>query len=88
MSDKGVGKYNVVVIGAGTAGLVTAAGTVGLGGRAALPPTEGRGKRSGTIHAYPTLAEMAHKLGDQVQRTRLTPTARKMFSWIYRRARA
>jgi pyruvate/2-oxoglutarate dehydrogenase complex dihydrolipoamide dehydrogenase (E3) component len=33
---KGNGRYNVVVIGAGTAGLVTAAGTVGLGGRAAL----------------------------------------------------
>ncbi len=34
--SKGQGKYNVVVIGAGTAGLVTSAGTVGLGGRAAL----------------------------------------------------
>ena len=33
---KGKGKYNVVVIGGGTAGLVTSAGTVGLGGRAAL----------------------------------------------------
>lgn len=33
---KGNGRYNVVVIGAGTAGLVTSAGTVGLGGRAAL----------------------------------------------------
>ena len=30
------GKYNVVVIGAGTAGLVTAGGTAGLGGRVAL----------------------------------------------------
>src|SRR5437867_9744339 len=33
---KGQGVYNVVVIGAGTAGLVTAAGTAGLGGRVAL----------------------------------------------------
>src|SRR6266851_8609465 len=33
---KGEGVYNVVVIGAGTAGLVTAAGTLGLGGRVAL----------------------------------------------------
>src|SRR4051794_16885691 len=33
---KGEGSYNVVVIGAGTAGLVTAAGTAGLGGRVAL----------------------------------------------------
>ncbi len=35
-SEKGKGKYNVVVIGGGTAGLVTAAGTSGLGGRVAL----------------------------------------------------
>ncbi len=33
---KGEGIYNVVVVGAGTAGLVTAAGTAGLGGRVAL----------------------------------------------------
>lgn len=33
---KGEGVYNVVVIGAGTAGLVTSAGTAGLGGRVAL----------------------------------------------------
>jgi pyruvate/2-oxoglutarate dehydrogenase complex dihydrolipoamide dehydrogenase (E3) component len=33
---EGEGVYNVVVIGAGTAGLVTAAGTAGLGGRVAL----------------------------------------------------
>ena len=33
---KGEGIYNVVVIGAGTAGLVTAAGTARLGGRVAL----------------------------------------------------
>src|SRR5213595_3203693 len=33
---KGEGVYNVIVIGAGTAGLVTAAGTAGLGGRVAL----------------------------------------------------
>src|SRR5437763_16869394 len=33
---KDEGTYNVVVIGAGIAGLVTAAGTAGLGGRVAL----------------------------------------------------
>jgi len=33
---KGEGIYNVIVIGAGTSGLVTAAGTAGLGGRVAL----------------------------------------------------
>jgi pyruvate/2-oxoglutarate dehydrogenase complex dihydrolipoamide dehydrogenase (E3) component len=36
MQQKGQGVYNVVVIGAGTAGLVTAAGTASLGGRVAL----------------------------------------------------
>ena len=35
-ATKGEGIYNVVVIGGGTAGLVTAAGTAGLGGRVAL----------------------------------------------------
>lgn len=35
-SPKGEGKYNAVVVGAGTAGLVTAAATAGLGGRVAL----------------------------------------------------
>ena len=34
--EKGKEIYNVVVIGAGTAGLVTAAGTAGLSGRVAL----------------------------------------------------
>jgi pyruvate/2-oxoglutarate dehydrogenase complex dihydrolipoamide dehydrogenase (E3) component len=33
---KGLGVYNIVIIGGGTAGLVAAAGTAGLGGRVAL----------------------------------------------------
>jgi pyruvate/2-oxoglutarate dehydrogenase complex dihydrolipoamide dehydrogenase (E3) component len=33
---KGLGLYNAVIIGAGTAGLVSAAGTARLGGRVAL----------------------------------------------------
>ena len=36
LETKGLGLYNVVIIGAGTAGLVTAADTAGLGGRVAL----------------------------------------------------
>ena len=44
MAEKGKGTYNVVVIGAGTAGLVTAAATAGLGGRVALIE---RGKMGG-----------------------------------------
>ncbi|HYU41329.1 MAG TPA: FAD-dependent oxidoreductase [Vicinamibacteria bacterium] len=35
-SAQGEGLYNVVVIGGGTAGLVTAAGTAGRGGRVAV----------------------------------------------------
>ena len=33
---KGTGTYNVIAIGAGTAGLVTTSAIAGLGGRAAL----------------------------------------------------
>ena len=42
---------------------------------------------SGTIHAYPTFAEIARRTGDRFQRTRLTPRARAVFAWLYRRAR-
>ena len=45
----------------------------------------GLGKIAATTHAYPTRAEAARKLGDKYNRTRLTPTARKVFSWLYRR---
>jgi pyruvate/2-oxoglutarate dehydrogenase complex dihydrolipoamide dehydrogenase (E3) component len=40
-----------------------------------------------TIHAYPTLADLARKAGDKYKRTRLTPTAKKIFTWLYARAR-
>ena len=39
-----------------------------------------------TIHAYPTFAELARKAGDKYNRTRLTPTAKKLFAWLYARA--
>ena len=42
---------------------------------------------SGVIHAYPTFAEMARRAGDQYQKTRLTPRAKALFAWLYRRAR-
>lgn len=45
----------------------------------------GLGKISATTHAYPTFAELARKAGDKYNKTRLTPTARKIFSWLYRR---
>jgi pyruvate/2-oxoglutarate dehydrogenase complex dihydrolipoamide dehydrogenase (E3) component len=40
-----------------------------------------------TTHAYPTFAELARKAGDKYNRTRLTPTAKKIFTLLYARAR-
>ncbi len=40
---------------------------------------------SETIHAYPTYAEIASKVAHQQQRARLTPFAKKLFAWMYRR---
>ncbi|MDA0748128.1 MAG: mercuric reductase, partial [bacterium] len=39
------------------------------------------------IHAYPTFAELARKIGDQYNRTRLTPRAKAIFTWLYRKSR-
>jgi pyruvate/2-oxoglutarate dehydrogenase complex dihydrolipoamide dehydrogenase (E3) component len=47
----------------------------------------GLGKISSMIHAYPTFAELARKAGDKYTKTRLTPTAKKVFTWLYARAR-
>ena len=47
----------------------------------------GLGKIAATIHAYPTFAELARKAGDKYNKTRLTPRAKKLFAWLYRRAR-
>jgi pyruvate/2-oxoglutarate dehydrogenase complex dihydrolipoamide dehydrogenase (E3) component len=40
---------------------------------------------SATIHAYPTFAEIARKTADRYQKSRLTPRARQLFAWLYRR---
>jgi pyruvate/2-oxoglutarate dehydrogenase complex dihydrolipoamide dehydrogenase (E3) component len=42
---------------------------------------------SATTHAYPTFAEVARKAADRYQKSRLTPRARQLFSWLYRRRR-
>jgi pyruvate/2-oxoglutarate dehydrogenase complex dihydrolipoamide dehydrogenase (E3) component len=47
----------------------------------------GLGGIASTIHVYPTFAELARKLGDKYNKTRLTPTAQKIFRWLYRRGR-
>ena len=41
-----------------------------------------------TVHAYPTLAEIAKKVADRQQKSRLTPFARRVLAWRYRRARS
>ena len=38
-----------------------------------------------TVYAYPTFAELARKVGDQYSRTRLTPRAKSVTGWLYRR---
>ena len=47
----------------------------------------GLGKIASIIQAYPTLAELARKAGDKYNKTRLTPGAKKNFTWLYERAR-
>jgi pyruvate/2-oxoglutarate dehydrogenase complex dihydrolipoamide dehydrogenase (E3) component len=47
----------------------------------------GLAKIASVIHAYPTLAELARKAGDKYNKTRLTPRAKKIFSWLYEHAR-
>jgi pyruvate/2-oxoglutarate dehydrogenase complex dihydrolipoamide dehydrogenase (E3) component len=47
----------------------------------------GLGKIAAMIHAYPTFAELARKAGDKYNKTRLTPRTKKIFTWLYQRAR-
>ena len=47
----------------------------------------GLGTIASTIHAYPTFAELARKAGDKYSKTRLTPRAKKIFTWLYKRER-
>jgi pyruvate/2-oxoglutarate dehydrogenase complex dihydrolipoamide dehydrogenase (E3) component len=47
----------------------------------------GLGTIASTIHAYPTFAELARKAGDKYNKTRLTPRAKRIFTWLYKRAR-
>ena len=44
----------------------------------------GLGTIASTIHAYPTFAELARKAGNKFNKTRLTPRAKKIFTWLYR----
>ena len=48
----------------------------------------GLGKIAATIHVYPTFSELARKAGDQFSKKRLTPRAKKLFTWMYKRRRS
>ena len=47
----------------------------------------GLGKIASVIHPYPTQAEAVRKLGDQFNRTKLTPTVKSLFNVWLRRTR-
>ena len=53
----------------------------------AMKASIGLGTIASTIHAYPTFAELARKVGDKYNKTRLTPRAKKIFTWLYARSR-
>jgi len=53
----------------------------------AMKASIGLGSIASTIHAYPTFAELARKAGDKYNKTRLTPRAKRIFTWLYKRAR-
>ena len=53
----------------------------------AMKANVGLSKISSMIHVYPTFAELARKAGDKYNKRRLTPRAKKIFSWLYERAR-
>jgi pyruvate/2-oxoglutarate dehydrogenase complex dihydrolipoamide dehydrogenase (E3) component len=42
---------------------------------------------SSLIHVYPTLSQAVQRTADAYMKTRLTPAARRLFSWLYARAR-
>ena len=47
----------------------------------------GLGRVAAAIHPYPTFVEVARKAGDAYNKTRLTPRAKRLFQWLYRRQR-
>ena len=81
------GRYNMLVIGAGSAGLVTAIGASGLGDMIAeislaITNRQRLGNVAKTIHPYPNQAEAVRKVGDLYNRTRLTPFVKRVMNTI------
>jgi pyruvate/2-oxoglutarate dehydrogenase complex dihydrolipoamide dehydrogenase (E3) component/uncharacterized membrane protein YdjX (TVP38/TMEM64 family) len=50
----------------------------------AMVAGKGLGSLASVIHPYPTQAEAIRKAGDAYNRTRLTPTVKRLFAWILR----
>jgi Pyridine nucleotide-disulphide oxidoreductase, dimerisation domain len=73
------GRYNLVVLGAGTAGLGSAIGEMIGEMSLAITASLSLGDVARTIHPYPTQAEAWKRLGDAWNRTRLTPRVRRLF---------
>src|SRR6266852_799983 len=69
-------RYNIIVIGGGTAGLVTAAGAAGLGASVALVEKTLMGgdcPNFGCVPSKALIREAINKVADAFNRTRLTP---------------
>lgn len=47
----------------------------------------GLSQLSNSIHSYPTLGDAVRRLGDQYNKTRLTPFVKKLMSWWFARTR-
>jgi len=78
------GRYNLVAIGAGTAGLVSAAGAAGLGARVAIIERELMGGDCLNVGCGPSKGIIsAARVGDRYNRTKLTPTVKRLFDrWL------
>ena len=76
-SDKIVGATLVAAHAGDMISELTLAMTAGLG----------LGAIAGTIHPYPTQAEVMKKAADAYSRTRLTPLVKKVFAWWLERSR-
>jgi pyruvate/2-oxoglutarate dehydrogenase complex dihydrolipoamide dehydrogenase (E3) component len=48
----------------------------------------GLSELSAITHVYPTASELARKLGDRYNRTRLTPFAKRAFGWLCEKGRS
>jgi len=54
----------------------------------AMKQNIGLGQIASTIHAYPTFAELARRMGDAYNKTRLSPRVAALFEWLFKRQRA